>query len=113
MRYLSINTPKYLIEVIHFISVSFINSDRSFKGILSFSRTLWKNVCLVLSLFRDSLFALKHLKTLLSSKLAVRKSSFMLSCEKKRFVSSENIMGSNILDTLHKSFPHIMKRSDP
>ena len=27
----------------------------------------------------------------------------MLLCEKKRFVSSANIMGSNILDTLHKS----------
>ena len=37
----------------------------------------------------------------------------MLLCEKKRFVSSANITGSNILYTLHKSFPYIMKRSDP
>ena len=35
----------------------------------------------------------------------------MFLCEKKRFVSSANIMGSNILYTLHKSFPYIMKRS--
>ena len=37
----------------------------------------------------------------------------MLLCEKKRFVSSANIMGSNILDALHKSFTYIMKRSSP
>ena len=35
----------------------------------------------------------------------------MLLCEKKRFVSSANIMGSNILETLLKSFTYIMKRS--
>ena len=33
--------------------------------------------------------------------------------EKKRFVPSANITGSNILDTLHKSFTCIMKRSGP
>ena len=64
---LSINTPKYLIEVIRFISLSFINNDGSFKGILSFSRALWKSV----SLSRDNLFALNHLKILCSSKIAV------------------------------------------
>ena len=32
--------------------------------------------------------------------------------EKKRFVSSANITGSNIRDTLHKSFTYIMKRSN-
>ena len=37
----------------------------------------------------------------------------MFLCEKKRFVSSADIMGSNILDTLHKSFTYIMKRSGP
>ena len=37
----------------------------------------------------------------------------MLLCERKRFVSSVNIMGSNVVDTLHKSFTYIMKRSDP
>ena len=37
----------------------------------------------------------------------------MLLCEKKRFVSSANIMGSNISDTLHKSFTYIMKRNGP
>ena len=31
-----------------------------FKGILSFSHVLWRNVYLVLSLFRDNLFALNH-----------------------------------------------------
>ena len=71
VRCSSINTPKYLIEVICFISLSFINNDGSFKGILSFSRALWKNVYLVLSLFKDNLFALNHLKTLFSSKLAI------------------------------------------
>ena len=35
----------------------------------------------------------------------------MLMCEKKSFASSANIMGSNILDTFHKSFTYIMKRS--
>ena len=113
MKCSSINTHKYLIQVIRFISLSFINNDVSFTGILSFSLALWKNVYLVLSLFRNSLFALNHLKTLFSSKLAVWKSSFMLLCEKNRFVSSANIMGSNILDTLHKSFTYIMKRSGP
>ena len=66
-----------------------------------------------LSLVRDNMFALNHLKTLFSSRSVVWKSSCMLLCEKKRFVSSANIMGSNILDTLHKSFTYIMKRSDP
>ena len=33
-------TPKYLIEVIRFISLSFINNDGSFKEILSFSQAL-------------------------------------------------------------------------
>ena len=37
----------------------------------------------------------------------------MLLFEKKRFLSSANIMGSNILDKLHKSFTYVMKRSDP
>ena len=61
----------------------------------------------------DNLFALNHLKTLFSFKLAVSKSSFIFLYEKKRFVSSANIKGSNILDTLHKSFTYIMKRSSP
>ena len=113
MRCSSINTLKYLTEVIRFISLSFKNNDGSFKGILPFSRALWKNVYLVLSLFKDNLFALNHLKTLFSSKFAIWKSYFMLLCEKKRSVSSANIMGSNILDTLHKSFTYIMKRSGP
>ena len=60
MRGSSINTPKYLVEVIRFISLSFRNNDGSFKGISSFSQALWKNVYLVLSLFRDNLFALNH-----------------------------------------------------
>ena len=74
----SMNTPKYLAAVFRFISIyhisiyfHFINNDGSFKGILSFLRTLWKSVYLVLSLFRDKLFPLNHLRTLLSSKLAV------------------------------------------
>ena len=113
MRCSSISTPKNLIGVIRFISLLFINNNESSKGILSFSRVLWKNVYLVLSLFRDNLFALNHLKTLFSSKLAVSKSSYMLLCEKERFVPSANIMGSIILDTLHKSFTYIMKRSGP
>ena len=33
--------------------------------------------------------------------------------EKKRLVSSANVIGSNILDTLHKSIAYIMKGSDP
>ena len=107
VRCSSINTPKYLIEVIRFISLSFINNDGSFKGILSFSRALWKNVYLVLSLFRDNLFALNHLKSSFSSKLAIWKSSFMHLCKKKRFGSSANIMGSNILDTLQNHL-HIL-----
>ena len=107
----SVNTPKYLTEVIRFISLSFINNDGSFKGILSFSRALWKNVYLVLSLFRDNLFALSHLKTLFSSKLAVWKSSSLFLWEKNRFASSANIMGSSISDTLNKSFTHIMTRN--
>ena len=37
----------------------------------------------------------------------------MFLCEKIRFVSSANIMSSNILDALHKSFTYIMKRSCP
>ena len=38
---------------------------------------------------------------------------FMFLCENKRIVSSGNIMDSNILDTLDKSFTYIIKRSDP
>ena len=60
MRCSSVNTPKYLIEVIRFISLSFINNDESFKGILSFSQALWKNAYLVLSLFMDKLFKLSE-----------------------------------------------------
>ena len=108
VRCSSINIPKYLTEVICFISPSLINNDGSFKGILSFSRALWKSVYLISSLFRDNLFTLNHLKTLFSSKLAVWKSCFVLLCEKKRFEPSANIMGSNILDTLHKSHLHIL-----
>ena len=37
----------------------------------------------------------------------------MFLCEKKRFLLSANIMGSNTLDTLDKSVAHIMKRIDP
>ena len=36
VRCSSVNNPKYLIEVIRFISLSFLNNDGSFKGILSF-----------------------------------------------------------------------------
>ena len=112
VRCSSVNTPKYLTEVIRFVSLSLINNDGFFNGILSFSRTVWNSVYLVLTLFRDNLFTLHHLKTLYSSNLAIWKSSFMFLCEKKRFVSSANIMSSNILDTLHKSFTYIMKRHD-
>ena len=35
----------------------------------------------------------------------------MFLCQKKRFVSSVDIMGSNILDTIHTSFRYILKRS--
>ena len=49
-------------------------------------------------LFRDNVFTLNHLKTLFGFKLAVWKVSFMFLCEKKRFVSSASIMGSNTLD---------------
>ena len=80
---------------------------------ISFSRALMKSVYLVLSLSRNNLFVLNHLKTLFSSNLAVWKSYFMFLCEKKRFAPSANIMGSNILDTLQKSFTYIMKRSSP
>ena len=34
----------------------------------------------------------------------------MLLCEKKRFVSFVNIIDSNILDALHKSFTYIMNK---
>ena len=68
---------------------------------------------LSLSLFMDNMFALYHLKTLFSSKLAVWKNYFMFLCVKKMFLSFANIMGSNILVTLHKSFTYIMKRSVP
>ena len=78
-----------------------------------FSRALMKSVYLVLSLFRNNVFVLNHLKTLFSSNLAVWKSCFMFLCEKKRFAPSANIMGSNILDRLLKSFTYIMKRSSP
>ena len=37
----------------------------------------------------------------------------MLLREKKTLISFANIMGSNILDTPHKSFTYIMKRSGP
>ena len=37
----------------------------------------------------------------------------MFLCEKKRFASSANIMDSNVLDSLHKSFTYVMKRSGP
>ena len=73
VRCSSINTLKYLIEVIRFISLSFLNNNGSFEGILSFARALWKNVYLVLSLFRDNLFGLNHLKALFISKLAIGK----------------------------------------
>ena len=36
----------------------------------------------------------------------------MFLCEKKRFISSPNIKGSNNLD-IHKSFTYILKRSGP
>ena len=114
MRYSSINILKYLTEVIRFICLPLINNDQSFNGILSFSRALWKRVYLVLSLFRDNLFVLNQLKTLFSYKLTVWKSSFILLCEKKRFLSSANIVDStNILDTLHKSFTYIHISIDP
>ena len=35
----------------------------------------------------------------------------MFLCEKKRIVSSANIIGSNILNTLHKSCTYTIKRS--
>ena len=95
VRCSSINTPKYLIEVIRFISLSFINNDGSFKGILSFSRALWKNVYLVLSLFRDNLFALNHLKNFFSSKLAIWKSSFMI-CVKRKGLDHLQILWTQI-----------------
>ena len=85
VRCSSVNNSKYLIEVVCFISLSFINNDGSFNGMLSFPQTLWKSVY--------------HFKTLFISNLAVWK-SFLFLCEKKRFVSSANIMGSDILDTL-------------
>ena len=83
VRSSSINTSKYLIKVIRFISLSLVNNDRSLNGIPSFSRALCQSVYLFLSLYRDSLFKLNHLKTLLNSRLAVLKTFFITLCEKK------------------------------
>lgn len=77
-----------------------MTSDGSFNGML----TLWNSVYLVLSLLRENLFELNHSKTLLSSELTVSNSSFMFRCEKKRFISSANIIGS---------FTCVMNRSGP
>ena len=59
-----INTTKNLIEVIQFISLSLINNDESFNGIVVFLRALWKSLYLVLSLYTDNLFPLKLCKDL-------------------------------------------------
>lgn len=48
--------------------------------------------------------------TLLSSELTVWNNSFMFLCEKKMSISFANFIGSNILDTLHKSFTYVMNR---
>ena len=47
VRCSSINTPKNFIEVIHFISLSLINNDGSFNGILSLLQPLRNSVYLI------------------------------------------------------------------
>ena len=49
-----------LIELTHFISLSFMSNDGKFNGMFSFSRSLWKSVYLVLSLLSESLLLLNH-----------------------------------------------------
>ena len=41
-----------------------------------------------------------------------KKRTFIFLCQRKRFVSSANSMGSNIIDAIHKSFAYIMNRRD-
>ena len=101
--------PKCLIEVIHFISLSFISNGGSFDGILSFSWALWRSAYLVLSLFRDNLFVLKHFKTTFRSKLAVWKNSFIFLSEKKSFASTANISGS-IFQIHYINYLHILSK---
>ena len=42
-----------MIDIIQFISISYMSQDLSLNGILSFCRVLWTRVHLILSLVRD------------------------------------------------------------
>ena len=63
--------PRNAIELTRFISSPTINNDRSFHGMFSFRRALWKSAHLVLSLLSESLLELNHAKTFFSSELTV------------------------------------------
>ena len=66
-----------------------------------------KDVYACFLIFNNSLFALNYSPILSISLFTVKKRVEILQEEKKRLVSSANIMGSKIFEALQRSFAHI------
>ena len=92
--FLSIITPKKFIEVVLSIELLAILRSGSFKGMLSLTDFLWNKVYLVFLTFNDNLLAMNYRLIFSSSWFTVAKSVLILLLEKKRLVSSANMMGS-------------------
>ena len=85
----------------------FSSNERNFKGILSWSVSLWNNIYFVFSTFRDSLFARNQSLIRSSSWFAVSKRAPLLSSEQNRLASSRKSTGSWTLVELLRSFTKI------
>ena len=73
---------------------------------LSFFDGLWKKENLVFLRFNDNLLALNQLLTFVSSLFIFSNKMLMSLCEKKRFVSSANMIGFSTFEAWCKSFTY-------
>ena len=94
------NTPKNLIAFVLSIALLAIFNSGSIRGILSLIEFLLKSLYLFFLIFNDSLFALNHYPILWNSLFKIKKNVEIFRWEKKRLVSSANIMGSKIFEAL-------------
>ena len=80
---------------------------------VNFFDDLWKKENLVFWTFNDNLLALNQLLTLVSSLFIFSNKMLMSLCEKKRFVSSANMIGFSTFEVWCKSFTYNRNNKGP
>ena len=106
-------TPRNFKDFFLSMMLPFSCNEGNFKGIFSWSVSLWNNIYFGFPTFRVSLFARNQSLIWFSHWFAVSNRVLMLLSEQNRFVSSAKSTGSRTLVELLRSFTKIRKSKDP